>query len=447
MITPLVAGDVAVVLGLGVYGRAVSAAFRTRGIMVIAIEDSPNENTIAFAADEDLEFVAAPSQAQLEDVFGSHPSAFVPSPGVPEWHPAFSAADANGVVTISEFDMARWWDDRPIAAITGTDGKTTVAMLTVAMLEASGVRSSAVGNTDTPLITAIDDDDVAVFVVEASSFRLGHTQEFSPRVAAWLNFGADHLDVHRDLKTYELAKAKIWQSLPVDGVAIANDTDAVVMAHLPRDRRVITIGSDVADGHRDGDVLVLHGEPIVDVADMPRSFDHDITNTLAAAAIAIELGATSTGIADAVRAQSLLPHRIQHVASIDGIEYYNDSKATVPHAVVTALRSFDRVVLIAGGRNKGLDLSEIAEAADHIEAAVVIGEAAPEIEAALEGLASCVRASDMADAVHRARALARPGGVVLLSPGCASYDAYTSYSARGDDFIRLVSALGDGASL
>ena len=224
MIDPLESGDVVVILGLGLYGRAVGRRFdvgdrRDRGgrprhrrgtCLRCGARRPPRRRTVGRRARGCLRRAA---------------EAFVPSPGVPERHVGFVTAAAAGVPTISEFDMARWWDDRPIAAITGTDGKTTVTLLTVAMLEASGIRALAVGNTETPLIAAIDDPDIDVFVVEASSFRLGHTQHFSPRVAAWLNFGPDHLDVHLDLATYERPRQRSGPILEADAVIVANDTD------------------------------------------------------------------------------------------------------------------------------------------------------------------------------------------------------------------------------
>ena len=222
------------------------------------------------------------------------------------------------------------------------------------------------------------------------------------------------------------------------------------MRNVPTGANVITIGSDTASGRRIADSLVLDGETVIELDDLPRAFEHDITNTLAAAAIARALGATMDGIRAAIANQELLPHRIQFVATVDGVTFYNDSKATVPHAVVTALRSFDKVVLIAGGRNKGLDLTELRVAVDHVAAVVAMGEAAPEIEAAFDDRVPIHRAEAMDVAVRMAAEMARDAdldrpGVVLLSPGCASYDAYTSYVARGDDFIRSVNTLREGA--
>ena len=440
---------VVAVLGLGVAGRAASRALRQRGHEVIAFEDSPSPDKTAFAAEHGIELLESPTVDERTQAF-ARAHAFLPSPGVPEHHGAFGEASAAGVPTISEFDLARWWDDRPLIAITGTDGKTSVTLLTVAMLEASGLHAAGVGNTETPLVEAIDDSSFDVFVVEASSFRLGHSSHFSPLAAAWLNFSPDHLDVHASLERYELAKAKIFSALPVDGLAVAPADDAVVLRHLP-ERRPTTIVSattidtnagDIPDGADIGHVvdgnLVLHDEVLLAVDELPRAFPHDVSNGLVAAALAKRGGATREGIVRALTTFDLPPHRIQRVASVDGVEYYNDSKATVPHAVVTAVEAFDRVVLIAGGRNKGLDLSTMSEAAVGARSVVAMGEAAPEIEAAFSGRVPTVRATSMDDAVRQARAIAEPGDVVLLSPGCTSFDSYGSYGERGDHFMEIV---------
>ena len=437
---PLDDGETVVVLGLGVASKAVTTALLSRKISVVAVEDHPTDATREFANDAGCELIEAPSTSELRDVFVGA-AAFIPSPGVPESHPAFALAREHNTRTLSEFDLANWWDDRPVAAITGTDGKTSVTLLTVAMLNASGVATAAVGNTDVPFIEAIDDPGFDAFVVEASSFRLGHAEHFAPRAAAWLNFSPDHLDVHATLDGYEQAKARIWRALPANGLAVAPTNDPVVRKHLPADRRTVLVGLSDTDG---ANAYVADGQMIVDgtdigaVADLPRAFDHDITNTMVAAALALELGATVAGIAAAIGSYQLPPHRIQHVATSNDIAYYNDSKATVPHAVVTAVRSFDSVVLIAGGRNKDLDLSELRDISDRTRAVVAMGDAAQEIAAAFDGTTPIEFATDMDDALARANALAQPGDTILLSPGCTSFDAYANYGARGDDFIRAV---------
>ncbi len=194
-----------------------------------------------------LEIIAAPSSDCLADVIRSA-TVLLPSPGVPDHHPAFALAAGRGLPVRSEFDLAALWDDRPIVAITGTNGKTSVTMLVTEALTASGLRAAAVGNTPTPLVAALADESIEVFVVEASSFRLAHSHGFAPTVATWLNFAPDHLDAHADLETYRMAKASIWAHLPPGATIVANAEDATVMAavpagaevgHLrPRDRRL-----------------------------------------------------------------------------------------------------------------------------------------------------------------------------------------------------------------
>lgn len=438
--TRLVAGDRAVVLGLGITGRSVAGALHRRNIAVTAIDDRPTDATRRFATEHDCELIEAPDQTTLKTSLAGA-AAFLPSPGVPESHPAFGAADTAGVATISEFDLARWWDDRPIAAVTGTDGKTSVTLLTVAMLEASGLAAVGVGNTETPLIDVIDDPSFDAFVVEASSFRLAHSERFEPTAAAWLNFSPDHLDVHANLASYEHSKAKIWENLPADGLAVAPSDDHIVLSHVRSDRPSTIVGLEPGpgiDAYVENHRLILDGADIAGIEELERTFPHDVTNTLVAAALAMRLGATVSGIRAALSSHRLPPHRIQHVATSEGVSFYNDSKATVPHAVLTAVRAFDKVVLIAGGRNKGLDLGDLRGAADRARVVIAMGDAADEIAAVFEGTTQVLRAATMDEAVRIAMSAAEIGDAVLLSPGCTSFDAYPNYGARGDDFIRAV---------
>jgi UDP-N-acetylmuramoylalanine--D-glutamate ligase len=181
--------------------------------------------------------------------------------------------------------------------------------------------------------------------------------------------------------------------------------------------------------------------PILEVAALSRALPHDVANALAASAAALAAGATVEGVRSALTAFAPLPHRLALVAYANGVRWYDDSKATNPHAAVAAVRGFETVVLIAGGRNKGLDMGELAEVADRTRAVVAIGEAAPQVAAAFAGRAPVRVAESMVDAVAAAADAARPGDVVLLSPGCASFDWYRSYAERGDDFAAAVHAL------
>lgn len=428
------------VVGLGVTGRAVAAALTRRGRDVVVVDDRPTEATRAAAADLGVELVEAPDGDALEALV-ARAARLLPSPGVPDRHPAFVAARAHGTPVRSEFDLAGEWDDRPVLAVTGTDGKTTVTTVMADALARDGRRVALAGNTDVPLVAAIDDPRVELFVVEASSFRLGHSHRFAPRVATWLNLSPDHLDVHADLDAYVAAKARIFADQGPDDTAVVNADDPVVRRHGGAARRVTFSLVDGDVTVRDG-LLVAGDEALLAVDELWRRFPHDVANALAAWASLRPVGASTAAVADALREFPGLPHRVQPVGERDGVRFYDDSKATVPHAVVAAVSGFDSVVLIAGGRNKGIDLSPLASVASHLRAAVAIGEAAPDVAAVLGGVGVDVAvAATMADAVALAADRARPGDAVLLSPGCASFDWYGSYGERGDDFAAAVRRL------
>jgi UDP-N-acetylmuramoylalanine--D-glutamate ligase len=432
--------DRVLLVGFGVTNRAVADALLARGYEVVVADDAPDAGTLEAAATRGIEMVAAPDHARLTALVAGA-TMVVPSPGLGDTHAVIDIARKSSVPMASEFDLASKWDTRPLLAITGTDGKTTVTTLTADMLEASGVRAMAVGNTELPLVAAIDDPAIDVFVVEASSFRLDHSQHFAPLVGTWLNFGPDHLDRHRTLETYELAKARIWRDQPSDAWAVGSADDPVVLRHLWAARaRHVTFGlNDVADYRVDEDALrTPDGQVLVKADDLWRRFPHDLSNALAAAATALPGGATVLGCHEALVRFRGLPHRISLVGEARGVRWYDDSKATTPGATLAAVRSFDSVVLIAGGRNKGLDLGVLATAASHVRAVVAIGEAADEVSRAFAGVRPVVAASSMADAVDGAASLAKAGDAVLLSPACASFDWYSSYGERGDDFARHV---------
>jgi UDP-N-acetylmuramoylalanine--D-glutamate ligase len=428
------------VLGLGVTGSAVLRALVAHGERAVAVDDRPTAAGRALAESLGVELLEAPGPDALAAAV-DRVDAVLPSPGIADHHPLFELAARAGVPVLSEFDLAARWDDRPIVAITGTDGKTTVTELTRSMLEASGRRAVAAGNTEVPLIAAIEDPATEVFVVEASSFRLLHSARFAPAVGVWLNVAPDHLDNHATFHDYVEAKARLWADQSSDQVALGNADDPVVAERLRRaPARRETFGLQAsADHHLDGDRLVLAGgAELARVGELARAFPHDIANALAAAAGALHGGATLAGARSALLDFVGLPHRVALVGEAGGVRWYDDSKATAPHATHAAVQAFDSVVLIAGGRNKGLDLSELAADRDRIRGVVAIGEAGPEVAAAFDGIRPVRAATSMDEAVDAAAGLAEAGDVVLLSPACASFDWYGSYSERGDDFVRAV---------
>ena len=442
----------ALVVGLGISGTAVARALVERGYEVVGVDDRQSAAVQARRAELaplGVDVVTKPDASALA-VLVHDADLVVPSPGVPPRHPVFTIARDRDVPVLGEVELAARWAAKPIVAITGTNGKTTVTGLVTEMLVASGTAAVSAGNIGVPLAEAAA-GPAEVLVVEVSSFQLELTEEFHPEVAVWLNLAPDHLDWHSDLESYGRAKARIWARQEADDTAVVNADDPDVMrwaATAPS--RVVTFA--LGDGNYRVERGVLRapdGTEIIDVASLPRSLPHDVANALAAAAAALSAGARLDGVRAALRGWEGFPHRVALVSDAGGVQWYDDSKATNPHAALAALRGFGSVVLIAGGRNKGLDLSVLAEAADRVRAVVAIGEAAPDVEKAFAGRRPVTVASSMEDAVRAAAAFAEPGDAVLLSPGCASFDWYGSYGERGDDFRRAVDQLleeGAGAS-
>ena len=426
------------IFGFGVTGQAVADVLVERGHRPVVVDDKPTDAAIEAAGWSGLALTVAPDLDHLDEVVASA-SVLLPSPGIPDHHPVFAAADRHGVPVRSEFDLANLWDDRPVVAITGTNGKTSVVTMVTESLERSGIRASSVGNTDTPLVAMLTDPEIHTFVVEASSFRLAHSDRFSPDVATWMNFSPDHLDAHASLATYEEAKAAIWRHLGPGATVVANAEDEVVLKHVPDDSLVVTFGLHVGDWRTESGHLVGPGGPLVAVDRLPRRQPHDLANAACVAATAVAAGASEAAIVEVLEQFGGLPHRLCLIGEWNEIRWFNDSKATVPQATLAAVGGFESVVLIAGGRNKGLDLSALIDASPPVHTVVATGEAAPEVESAFAGSdAEVVVAGSMVEAVAMADDASRAGDVVLLSPACTSFDWYSNYSERGEDFMAIV---------
>jgi UDP-N-acetylmuramoylalanine--D-glutamate ligase len=436
-----------VVIGFGVTGRAVTAELVATGDVVTVLDDEPTIEASKAAERLGLPLEPMPVGAALDEVVAGA-DLIVPSPGVPVGHPIFAAARQARVPVWAEIELAarvRETRETPrLVAITGTNGKTTVTTLVTAILNRSGQRAVAAGNIGLPLIEAVR-SDADVVVAEVSSFQLQMTERFHPELSCWLNLAADHLDWHPTPEHYATAKAKIWANQGPGDTAVFNDDDPSVRAAangIPPgvERLAFSIHTGASYSVGDDHLVGPGGAKLMPVAELPRALPHDIANSLAAAAVALAAGATVDGCRAALGSAPPLPHRVSFVAESGGISWYDDSKATTPASVLAAVAGFPSVVLIAGGRNKGIDLDVLEASVPPVRAVVAIGEAAGEIEHAFARLVPVATAGSMSAAVYGARAMARAGDAVLLSPGCASFDWYSSYAARGDDFVAIVKA-------
>ena len=430
-------GSSVALFGFGVTGRSVATALVQRNVSVVVFDDNPDNDMRGIAEGLGISLITPAESGGVEENMKTVDFA-IPTPGLPESHDFFECAARKGIPIISEFDLAAQWDDRPILAITGTNGKTTVSTMVDEMLQKSGVASAMAGNSDIPLVSAIDNKEIETIVVEASSFRLSQSQRFKPHVAAWLNFAPDHLNVHKDLETYENAKKVIWRNLGSTGIAVANIGDEIVRRNIPPSASTITFGLSTGDSRVDDETLVVKEHPLLEVSELVRKAPHDILNALAAATIAIEGGATSKAIQEVLTTFSGLPHRMTYLGSSEGVGWYNDSKSTTPHSVAAAVQGFDNVVLIAGGQNKGIDLSPLGLLDKHLKSVIALGEVAEEISQIFHKRVPVKTAETMENAVNLAYAQSQSGDLVILSPGCASFDLYRNYKERGKHFSKLV---------
>jgi UDP-N-acetylmuramoylalanine--D-glutamate ligase len=363
----------------------------------------------------------------------------VTSPGFPPNSPPLTDAAEAGIPVVAEAAFGLEGIDTTLVAVTGTNGKSTVVAQTADMLRASGVDAVAAGNIGEPLSDIVDAPEV--LVAELSSFQLAYMDVW-PKAATILNIAPDHLDWHRSMEAYVAVKASVLDNMANSDLFVANANDTAVMevASGARCRVVACSSSHVPSGGNgvDGDLLVVGDERYVaPVADSSYRFD-----LIVAASLAVEVGASPGGVAATIEAFTPGDHRRNVVADLDGVRWINDSKATNPHAAVAAAGAYQSVRLLAGGRNKGLDLSGIG-AVPSVKHIYAFGESAQLIAGAAKRPVT-VHAT-MADAMAAAGDDAEAGDVVLLSPGCTSFDEFTSYAERGRRFEEAVHAM-KGAS-
>jgi UDP-N-acetylmuramoylalanine--D-glutamate ligase len=449
---PALSGRRVVVVGMGRSGRAAVRFLARRGARVAAADARPPA-ALADVVDElaarDIPLVTGPHPPELFD--GA--DLVVLSPGVPHTLPPLEDARGRGVPVIGELELAARFLSAPIAAVTGTNGKTTVTTLLGEMLRASGRSVFVGGNIGAPLIAQADEGTPRDrLVVEASSFQLDTIDRFHPDVAVLLNISDDHLDRYPDFDAYVRSKGRMFRNMgPADaGVINAGDPHVRAAASGARCRRLEFRRGARGPGRAVRDEGRMHLDAgdrgmTLELANWTPAGAHNLENLAAAALAALAAGATPAGIQAAVDAFRGLPHRLETVAEIAGVRYVDDSKGTNVDAVARALSAFDApLVLIMGGRGKGGGYAALrAPVARRVRRLIVTGESAAEVADSLGPACAggVAEAADLAAAVRLAAGSARPGDVVLLSPGGSSFDAYESYGERGADFRRAVEAL------
>ncbi|GAA3163510.1 UDP-N-acetylmuramoyl-L-alanine--D-glutamate ligase [Planomonospora alba] len=446
------------VLGAGVSGAAAARLLAARGERVVVLEGRDGERQRAAAA----ELAAAGVEVRFgEPAAVPEGASLVVATGWPPHHPVLVAAAEAGVEVIGEVELA--WRLRPEGAapwlaLTGTNGKTTVVRMLTSMLSAAGHRALAVGNVGVPVVEAVA-GPYDVLAVELSSFQLHRAPSIAPLAAAVLNVAPDHLDWHGSMEEYARAKGEIFARA---GTVVHNADDewAARLAapypgavgftlQVPRPGQLGVVEDLLVDRAFVADP-VREAAELASLEDVRPFAPHNVANALAAAALARAYGVPPEAVRQGLRDFVPDPHRIAHVARVDGVDYVDDSKATNPHAAAASLAAYPSVVWVAGGQLKGADVDDLVrQAAPRLRGAVLLGADREPIRRALARHAENVPVVEVADrdtgamdrVVAEAARLASPGDTVLLAPAAASLDMFTGYPARGEAFARAVHRL------
>jgi len=446
------AGKQVLVVGLARTGIATALFCAARGAHVTVTEERSESQITETAAKLRAAGVTLELGGHKARTFVEQ-DLIVSSPGVPPTMPALASARVIGIPVWSEIELAWRFLRGRLVCITGSNGKTTTTSLIGHILETAGLPVQVAGNIGTPLISRVDvSSDAGFTVVEASSFQLESISAFRPDVAVLLNVTPDHLDRHGSFETYGRSKARIFENQTEEDAAVLNADDAAAQQYTPsrppvfwfsRQKRVASgcfLRDDEIVFRRDGtETVVLRRR------DIGLRGDHNVENVLAAAAAATLAGVEPAAIAEGVRSFAGVEHRIEFVAAISGVEYFNDSKATNVDATLKALDAFpNNLLVILGGKDKGSDYTILRKSLrQHARMVLLIGAAADKIESQLGGVVPVERAGTMSRAVKLAEERARPGDTVLLSPACASFDQFESYEHRGRVFKQLVRGLAE----
>lgn len=427
------------VIGMGKSGQWAARLALNQGYSVLVYDDRDITDSLAHDLRGRVDLLppgTARSQVGVEQV--------VLSPGVPPEHELLRWSVQQGLPVISEIEFAFRACTGRVFAITGSNGKTTTTALTAHVLQAGGRHAVPCGNYGKPFAQAVIEEDADTdFVLELSSFQLERIETFRPRFAAILNLTPDHLDRYDDVSDYYAAKFNLFRNMDSTDIGFINGDDPETArwgASFPE--QTVSIGSGGGQVRVENDGLTLENEPLVKLGEMQLMGRHNLYNAAFAAAMAAAAGLSRDAIRSGLCSFVPISHRLELVGQRKGVRFFNDSKATNFDSVIKALSSFDAIRLIAGGKFKGGDFNELLDAGrERVRSAYLIGDSAGVFHDALSTGWSCTISGTLEQALQDAVRDAMDGDVVLLAPGCASFDQFANYEERGDAFRRLVEAL------
>ena len=430
------------VLGAGLSGTAAALLLKAEGARVTVLDSAEEKNLLKSTIDNLRKEGVRVICGKAADEDSSTYQMAVLSPGIDPASRLARNFSGRKIDMIGELELGWRFCETPVIAVTGTNGKTTTTELLAQMLNACGQRTIACGNIGKPLSeVARERKPLDVLTVEVSSFQLETTQTFHPSISLWLNFAPDHLDRYRSVADYRAAKLRIFENQTEQDVAVVNAAEA-----LPKIRpRRITFSaySNQADFRLSNGAIVYQNQAVLRLSDTKLRGLHNIENVMATLAAGVARGLLFEQMVPPLRNYEPRPHRCEFVREVDGVDYVNDSKATNLDAVEKALRSQTKpVILIAGGKDKGFTFAPLRSLVkEKARSTILIGEMAESIRRSWSGAVHSEIANSLADAVERAHVVAKPGDVVLFSPGTSSFDMFKSYADRGDQFRALVQAL------
>jgi len=443
----------ALVVGLGKSGIAAARFLREHGAVVIACDAKEEKPEMAALREDGIEVQAGAAQWDgLEQQ-----ELIVISPGVPVQTAELGRARGLGIPVIGEMELASRFLAGKMLAITGANGKTTTTTLVRKILEDAGLHTQVGGNIGTPVLDLLAGSTAATWnVLEVSSFQLETTVEFHPKIAVILNITPDHLDRHGSFEQYVREKEKIFARQGADDYLVLNADDKTTQMCAGRAQAQVFWFSGARPQVKRGtfvhqNVIVfvpLEGaamEPVLAVEEIPLKGAHNVENVLAAVCAARLAGVSAESIRESVKSFQAVEHRLQYVATVNGVEYYNDSKATNVDATMKAIASFGGGIhLILGGKDKNSDYTLLAPLLrERVKVVYTIGSAAEKITGELTGVVKIVQAETLENAVRMIEQNAQPGEIGLLAPACASFDQFDSYGHRGRVFVELVKKIGN----
>lgn len=430
------------VVGLGETGFSVAKFLQNQGLKFAVVDsrDKPplNDSLLLEYPDTPV-FTGGFDKAAFK--VATH---LIVSPGVSLEEESIKKALFNGAKLVSDIDLFACANDKPVVAITGSNGKSTVTTMLGAMGNASGRITAIGGNLGVPALNLLD-KSVELYVIELSSFQLERTSLLKATVATVLNVSADHLDRYSDMASYIKEKVRVFAG---QGVMVLNEDDKIVKAMNKEGRTTITFTTKGNTGfhieEQQGESWLLNAEqPLMPRAELPLEGLHNVSNALAALALGTVIGLNKDAMCHALREFKGLKHRMQKIAEVNGVTWVNDSKATNIGACIAALKGYEnKVLLIAGGDAKGANVDELVPTIkEKTKCVVLMGKDAEMIERAIAGCVPSYKVKTIQEAVQLAATLAQEGENVLLSPACASLDQYKNYQERGEKFASAVMGL------